>query len=906
LETRIVPSYADGNGAVITSVTELNNGASLVITFDGPLNASPTNPAQSPTNTANYKVEVPTSNPEIITSNLSSVAISSASYNSGTNQVTLNLGSNLTQGLSYRIFVNGIGNTENAATPGLIDAKQQPIDGDYDDTASGDFYALFAWTTAGTPINYTDSQGAQVTLTLSGPGQLNAWRELNGDFNAGDLTVQADLANGLIVQQLSVANGVQGQTTLSGGALFQPGSSIFVVVPAVIPGTFTNALPTYFQSSAPTPPPSPTPVVATATNLPYTIQVQQVSLSGLPALQSPVDAQDGVSNSPYLGYWLLFGGLTNGLHTFNQSNNFPPEDQNETIYVINPTTGQTWSEGWAATDVAAGMTPPLYSTNQESFQSGDTLYAVGGYGAVDHGSGQFANYTTYDTLTALSVDGLIKAVITNGDVAALSQIQQIQDQRLKVTGGEMQILGGVAFLVVGQDFEGQYNPGATTGFTQTYADEIRTFQISYNGQVPSSLGISDYQAQNDQVNLRRRDYVLGEINQSNGQPALELYGGVFTPLGQGYRNPILISGVGQTQISSYQQYFSQYSAPRIGMFSASTGAMDSIFLGGLSLYDVNFATGQLTQNAELPFVDDVTAFVQQPNGAGQEYEMPSQLPGLFGSESRFFPAAGLPQYANGVLNLDQLLAQTTTLGYMYGGIVSTVGNTSNQAVQTMASNAIFKITLIPNTTIANNTKLVDSLYQILLGRPADPAGQTAWVNLLDAGTPASQVALDFIDSPEHRTRELNGFYNQFLGRAPDPSGLQFFLNEYANGATDMTVIAQILNSTEFSNDNVGNSALVTALYADLLNRAPAPSEQAYWVGLLNAGTPFATVVNDFLTSQEYFKDTVDNYYTIYLGRTADTSGQNSWINALHTQTSEQVLSAFLGSQEYFSKHPGVG
>lgn len=281
---------------------------------------------------------------------------------------------------------------------------------------------------------------------------------------------------------------------------------------------------------------------------------------------------------------------------------------------------------------------------------------------------------------------------------------------------------------------------------------------------------------------------------------------MFTPLGQGYRNPILISGVGQTQISSYQQYFSQYSAPRIGMFSPSTGAMDSIFLGGLSLYNVNFATGQLMENAELPFVDDVTAFVQQPNGAGQEYEMPSQLPGLFGAESRFFPAAGLPQYANGVLNLDQLLTQTTTLGYMYGGIVLTVGNTTNEAVQTMASNAIFKITLVPNTVAASNTTLVDSLYQVLLGRPADTAGQTAWVNELNAGTPASQVALGFIDSQEHRTRELNGFYNQFLGRSPDPSGLQFFLNEYANGGTDQKVIAQILNSTEFSNDNAGNSA----------------------------------------------------------------------------------------------------
>ena len=95
LEVRIVPSFADGNGAVVTNVTMQNNGAQLVITFDGPLNAAPSNPVQSPTNTANYSVQVPLGNPEVVTSSASSVAITSASYNSGTFQVTLNLGSAL-------------------------------------------------------------------------------------------------------------------------------------------------------------------------------------------------------------------------------------------------------------------------------------------------------------------------------------------------------------------------------------------------------------------------------------------------------------------------------------------------------------------------------------------------------------------------------------------------------------------------------------------------------------------------------------------------------------------------------------------------------------------------------------------------------------------------------------------
>ncbi len=927
LEFRLVPSWADGNGAVVLSLAEANNGAALVITFDGPLTANPGNPAQSPTNTANYSIQLPGANPEVVTSSLSGVTINSASYDGNADQVTLNLAAPLSQGQSYRVFINGVASTDNATAPGLIDSNGQPIDGDYDDTASGNFYALFAWTTAGTPVNFTDSQGDQVSLAITGPGQLNAWRELNGDFNAGDLTAQASLAyTGLSVQQLGVANGVAGATTLSGSAQFAAGSNGVVVIPPMITGEFTNALPAYFQPSAPPPPPS-TPVVATSGNLPYTVQITPVNQPNLPALQSAVTAQDAVSGSPFQGYWLLFGGRLNGLHTFKRPNdNFPPQDQNETIYVINPGNGQTWSEAWSATDVPAGFLPPLYSTNQESVQQGDALYAVGGYGAVDEGGGNFANYVTYDTLTALSVNGLITAVVNHGDVAALSQIQQIQDQRLQVTGGEMAMLNNLAYLVLGQDFQGQYTPGGHTGFTQTYTDEIQAFQISYNGQVPGSLAIANYQAQNDQVNFHRRDYNLGRILLPGGQPALEVYGGVFTPgpffllsSESAYRNPIVIEGIGQTLVRTYQQAFSHYNSAKISLFDANTESMNTIFLGGLSLYDVEFATGQLLLPfldfppplAGVPFVDNVTALVQQANGTTQELMLPSQLPGLYGAEAAFFPAPGLPQYANGVIKLDQLTG-ATTLGYMYGGIVSNAGLAANPATQTFASNALFQITLVPNDPApASDTTFVESLYQVLLNRIPSPAEVNGWVTGLADGLTRAQVALDFLNAPEHRTREIVTFYNEFLHRPPDPVGLQAFLSAYAHGATDQVVIAAILTSQEFQNQTTliglppGFPIVVAALYTDLLNRVPSLDELAGWTNALYAGTPLATVVNGFLTSAEYIKDQVDNYYTIYLARPADPIGEQAWINGLANQPSEQILAALLGSLEYFHKHPGV-
>src|SRR5262249_53024153 len=159
---------------------------------------------------------------------------------------------------------------------------------------------------------------------------------------------------------------------------------------------------------------------------------------------------------------------------------------------------------------------------------------------------------------------------------------------------------------------------------------------------PNSLAISNYQVQNDQVNFRRRDYNLGDYIQSSLQPALQILGGVFTPgpfadpaAGQGYRQPILINGIGDTQLSQYQQFFSQYTSPNIGLYSASLSSMYTILLGGISLYDYDFTTGQLTSDTFLPFVDDVTTLVQNANGS-QEYEMPSQLPGFYGAEARFF------------------------------------------------------------------------------------------------------------------------------------------------------------------------------------------------------------------------------------------------------------------------------
>ena len=416
--------------------------------------------------------------------------------------------------------------------------------------------------------------------------------------------------------------------------------------------------------------PSNFPIVDTG-QVPFQVQLVPVNVPNAPSLQSAAVAQSG-------DRWLFIGGRTNGLHSFGNGQDFPPQYQNTGIIVINPKTGREWSRAWSNSKLSQSVIDTLTASNFESDQQGNALYIIGGYG-VDSSTGVS---TTFDTLTQINVEGLIQAVIHGGSIAA--QLRQIQDPRLQVTGGQLGKLGNREYLVMGQSFLGDYfSPTAV----QQYTDQIASFQIV---NTPHQLAITNYQTNTDAVNFHRRDFRMSPIILPDGQPGLEAYGGVFTPDGSGFRQPIIISQSGQTVISPYQQFFSQYDAPQIPLYSASAQAMETIFLGGISLYNYDPTTQAITEDPNLPFIDTITTLVQGANGSDQEYVMPNQLPGLLGAAAQYIPAKGAPTYANGVIKLDQIHGPTT-VGYMYGGILAQQANDGPST----AAGEIYKVVLVP-------------------------------------------------------------------------------------------------------------------------------------------------------------------------------------------------------------------
>ena len=96
-----------------------------------------------------------------------------------------------------------------------------------------------------------------------------------------------------------------------------------------------------------------------------------------------------------------------------------------------------------------------------------------------------------------------------------------------------------------------------------------------------------------------------------------------------------------------------------------------------------------------------------------------------------------------------------------------------------------------------DTKWVDAVYQLLLGRAADQGGQSFWDAQLAAGVPRGQAALEIANSQENNTKLINDDYFHYLGRAADPGGLTFWLAQFAAGQTNEDVIAGFTGSAEY-------------------------------------------------------------------------------------------------------------
>lgn len=436
--------------------------------------------------------------------------------------------------------------------------------------------------------------------------------------------------------------------------------------------------------------------------VPFFVDVEQVDLSLPSGIQSFV-------RGTYKGKWILLAGRVNGLHNFNNdNNNFPPSQQNRTVYVVDIANGTVHSR--SLLDPNSGLTQEqidiLSVTSAQYYQHKNTLYMSGGYG-VNTATGLF---DTKPVLTAIDMQGLIQWVVDPNSEPLSESVRQLRDPVFQVTGGYMtRSLKGLSLLIFGQNYFTFYVPGQNG----IYSEQVRRFKIKDNGKTLSVKVLEPSPQIGPNAFYRRRDLNVIPIMQAFDGLPLPAYialSGVFTETGGIWTVPVYISTKGWPSMANpsdpgtFKQGMNNYNCPVLSTFSERTGNMFTTLFGGLSYgyFDTN---GTFQTDEEIPFINQITTVQIDKRGNINQFLMDDTYPVvisqgsnpgnqlLFGAGANFIPVDNLSTYKNGVIKLDKI-KYPTVVGYIVGGIASTLPNTVSSTDST-ASPLIFKVTLKP-------------------------------------------------------------------------------------------------------------------------------------------------------------------------------------------------------------------
>ena len=438
---------------------------------------------------------------------------------------------------------------------------------------------------------------------------------------------------------------------------------------------------------------------------PFNIHIESMNISGLGGLQAYAFGQHN-------GKWLVVGGRLDGLHRRQPFAAFDIAGNNNQIIVIDPVSQQKWTA--PITSLSVALQEQLSSTNMEFHQEGNYLYIIGGYGYNTSAAAR----KTFDNLTAIDLPSVINAVI--GGTAITSYFRQISDAQFAVTGGHLKKINNTFYLIGGNKFDGNYNPMGNPTYTQVYTDAIRKFNLTDNG---TTITINHLSTITDATNLHRRDYNAVPQILPNGTEGITAFSGVFQPtVDLPFLNCVNIDSTTYIVNNTFQQYYNHYHCAVLPLYSATNNEMHNVFFGGIAQYYDSL--GVLVQDNNVPFVKTIARVTRNSIGTMAEYKLPVEMPSLLGAGAEFIPIQSVPQFSNEVLKLDDFTADSTLVGYIYGGISSTAANIffTNTGTQSSASSQIFKVYVIKNSTVGIhdlNEQSIGTLKMQVFPNPSD-------------------------------------------------------------------------------------------------------------------------------------------------------------------------------------------
>lgn len=410
----------------------------------------------------------------------------------------------------------------------------------------------------------------------------------------------------------------------------------------------------------------------------YTIKLEPVTIEGFFGIQSFVA---GVSGDEVI----ILGGRLDGLHRRQPFASFDSAGHNNQLIVLNFTTKQIWKQ--SLNHLNADLYNQLKATNHNFTQVGDSLFIVGGYGINE----QTKEHQTFPFATKCSISELISAV-KKGTVQQ-SMFTQVKDERFAITGGQLQEINRIFYLVGGHRFDGRYNPIDRPTFVQEYLNGFRTFV--WNGN--QALFLSDIK---DSVNLHIRDYNLIKIQNGTEDPYLMALSGVFQRTA---KLPFLpakrISSKGNVSLMpNFRQYYNQYECADLLIYDSINNSSNVILFGGISQYYDSL--GILVQDDNVPFTRSITRLAIDKDSSCFEYLQTTKMPGYLGAGSVFIQNQH-KNWREDYFIWNQLNEEEIDLGYLIGGIESSDKNIFwiNDENESRATPILYKVYLVPTSEL---------------------------------------------------------------------------------------------------------------------------------------------------------------------------------------------------------------
>jgi len=190
------------------------------------------------------------------------------------------------------------------------------------------------------------------------------------------------------------------------------------------------------------------------------------------------------------------------------------------------------------------------------------------------------------------------------------------------------------------------------------------------------------------------------------------------------------------------------------------------------------------------------------------------------------------------------------------------------------------------TSPENIINFVTSEYVNLLRRPPDSAGLSNWVNQMENGMSPESVEAGFVASNEY-IQDFNNnpsdwvtaVYHDLLGRAPDSNGFNHWLNNMANGESAFGVATEIATGPE------REAMVIRKDYTQFLGRIARNDEVDSWLAVFQQGSNRANVATGIVASDEFFADAnkdpstfITHAYQDVLSRTPNSNEVAFWLN----------------------------